>query len=219
MPRIYVTGTDTDVGKTRVTAALARALHEAGEPTTIVKLVQTGLGPYEPGDAQIAAALAGCDAVEYRRLPKPADPWNAARAAGEEPERASALAARLCALPGSVVVEGSGGAAVPLNERETITDVAREAALEAVVVVGLRLGCISHARLTVEYLVHRGIPLLGLVLCERTALDDRAYPGEVEDALRNWGAMLGTIPFEVDAAASVRRAADCFSSLGKSPDR
>jgi dethiobiotin synthetase len=218
MPRLYITGTDTDVGKTRITAAVARALRDAGEPTTVVKLVQTGLDPQEPGDAQLAAALAGCEALEFRRFAKAADPWTAARAAGQEPEHASALAAKLRALHGSLVVEGSGGAAVPLNASETITDVAREAGLTAILVVGLRLGCISHARLTLEYLAHRGIPLFGLVLCERYRLADPDYAGEVEDALRSSGAVLGTVPFDADAAASVQRTAGYFSSLRKSSD-
>ncbi|MBV9271556.1 MAG: AAA family ATPase, partial [Candidatus Eremiobacteraeota bacterium] len=54
MHRYLVTGTDTDVGKTRVTAALTRALKDAGEKTTVVKLVQTGLDPGMQGDAALA---------------------------------------------------------------------------------------------------------------------------------------------------------------------
>jgi dethiobiotin synthetase len=216
MRRIYVTGTDTDVGKTRVSAALARALRESGEHTTVVKLVQTGADAQEPGDAHVAAALARCDALECRRFVQPADPWTAARSAHEEPARAADLVTTLHRLEGSLVVEGSGGAAVPLNERETITDVAKLARLEAILVVGLRLGCINHARLTIAYLAQAGIPLLGMVLCESRARNEPAYAGEVELVLRSSGTVLATIPFETDAAASVRRAADLFSFLRKS---
>jgi dethiobiotin synthetase len=214
--RLYITGTDTDVGKTRVTGALARALREGGDHTTVVKLVQTGADAQEPGDAHVAAALARCDALECRRFAQPADPWTAARSAQEEPARAADLATTLHRLEGSLVVEGSGGAAVPLNEDESITDVAKIAGLETILVVGLRLGCINHARLTLEYLAHRDIPVLGMVLCESRALADPAYAGEVELVLRSSGTVLGTIPFETDAAASVRRAAGLFTFLRKS---
>jgi dethiobiotin synthetase len=215
MTRLYVTGTDTEVGKTRVAAVIARALQDAGRPTTVVKLVQTGIGPQEPGDAQIAAALAECAAFECRRFNKAADPWTAARSEGRDPVRVGELTQALAGVSGSIVVEGSGGAAVPLNASETISDAAWAAALASVVVVGLRLGCINHARLTIEYLANRGIPLLGIVLCENRPLEDPGYAGEVEYALRSSGRIIGTIPYDPDAPAAIRRGAELFSFLQK----
>ncbi|HEY0798448.1 MAG TPA: dethiobiotin synthase [Candidatus Baltobacteraceae bacterium] len=213
MARIYMTGTDTDVGKTRLTAAAAAALQARGERTTIVKLVQTGIGAGEPGDAQIAGLLAHCEALEFYRFPKPADPWTAAQAANAAPIEAHELASRLALVGGSIVVEGSGGAAVPLNERESLSDVARLADLRAIVVVGLRLGCISHTLLTLEYLRAREIPVVGAVLCERHLLTEPAYPGEVEAALRSFVPILGTLAFEPDALTSVKRAAAIFQTV------
>lgn len=142
--RLFVTG--TDVGKTRVTAAVARRLVMGSERPTIVKLVQTGLA----GDAAEAAALAGCPFAEIARFARPADPWSAALAAQCEPLDAATLAGRLDAVADPLLIEGAGGAAVPLNARESLTDVSALARCDALVAVGLRLGCINHALLTLD---------------------------------------------------------------------
>jgi dethiobiotin synthetase len=200
--RIHITGTDTDVGKTHIARAVARALREAGEHPTIVKLVQTGLPAEVPGDASIAADGAGCRALELHRFPLAADPWNAALAAGADPLRAAALAREIERIPGSIVAEGSGGAAIPLNATESLSDAITLCKLETILVVGLRLGCISHTLLTLEYLARREIPLLGAVLCERRPLDDPAYIRQVEHAVGAHCAILGVVPFR-DAGACV----------------
>jgi dethiobiotin synthetase len=192
-PRLYVTGTDTDVGKTRVTAALARELRERHGSATVVKIAQTGLGEEEPGDAQLAAELAGCAWRELVRFRKPADAWTAARDAGRPPLRADEAARMIDGIPGPLVVEGSGGAAVPLNETESITDVAARCGLEAMLVVGLRLGCISHALLTAEYLATRDVRLRGIVLCERWPVEE-GYVDDVRRALQRLDVPIEHVP-------------------------
>lgn len=194
--RVYVTGTDTDVGKTRVCGSLAAARQRAGFSATIVKLAQTGLGPDELGDAQLAAEFAGCAALEFARFPLAADPWTAALAANAPPLEARDLAARLRALDGDLIVEGSGGAAVPLNERESLSDVAALAGLDALVVVGLRLGCISHAVMTAEYLRRRSIRVLGAVLVERWEPVGVVYRDQVRAALAPSLPVVATLPYE-----------------------
>ncbi|MBC5799503.1 MAG: dethiobiotin synthase [Candidatus Eremiobacteraeota bacterium] len=211
--RYFVTGTDTDVGKTRVCAALARALRERGQTPTIVKLVQTGLSPGVPGDADDAARLSGCDAYEFVRFPLAADPWNAALHAGSEPLEATALAARLDAFADPLVIEGSGGAAVPLNERETLAYVAARARCEAILVVALRLGCINHALLTLAYLAAHDVTVRGAVFVERTAPSDDDYRDQVRRALDVHVALLGNVPFDPDATRSVSGAATLFTNL------
>jgi dethiobiotin synthetase len=186
----------------------------ATTPVTIVKLAQTGLAVDDEGDAAHAARLAGCESTEFARFPLPADPWNAALDAGAKPLEASELAARLATLDGALVVEGSGGAAVPLNERESIADVAALARLPALLVVGLRLGCISHAVLTAEYLRGRGITLLGALLTERFAPVDAAYRAQVERALRGRMTVLGTLAHEQDLAHAVAQGAGILASIG-----
>src|SRR6185437_1697219 len=109
--RYLVTGTDTDVGKTRVTAALAKALRVSGETPTVIKLVQTGLDPGVPGDAALAGKLSGSKHVELARFRKPADPWSAAIAEGTPTVHAEDLARIIEGVKGPVVAEGAGGLA------------------------------------------------------------------------------------------------------------
>ncbi len=205
--RYFVTGTDTDVGKTRVAAALALALRRSGNAPTVVKVVQTGVSPDAEGDAARAGALAGVTHTELERFEKPADPWSAALAQGGA-LRACDLAARIDRLEGPLVVEGSGGMLVPLNEREHLGDVARLARLEVVLVVGLRLGCMNHALLTLESCRGAGIPVAGAMLVERWAPTDAAYRGDVTRALQGKSPLLGILPFAPAEAESVARGAN-----------
>ena len=193
--RLFITGSDTDVGKTRVTAVLAAAAVARGERPTIVKAVQTGLAPGVPGDAAEAAALAGCAFLELARFRLAADPWSAALADGAPPLDAATLARRIAAVPEPAFVEGAGGAAVPINAGETLTDVAARAACEAVVAVGLRLGCISHARLTLAYLAAHGVPVRGLVLVERWRAVPHDERARVMRALEDHAPLLGLIEY------------------------
>jgi dethiobiotin synthase len=191
----FVTGTDTDVGKTCVTAGLARSLAASGAAPTIVKPVQTGVGPGEPGDAARSARLAGCAFLEFERYAAAADPWSAALAEGRPPPLASVLARRIAAVTGVVVVEGAGGIAVPLNAGETFADLARLAQLPAIVVVGLRLGCISHALLTAAFLRAHGVPIAGAFLVERFGPVGDGYIADVTRALAAHLPSLGVVPY------------------------
>jgi dethiobiotin synthetase len=198
-PRIFVTGTDTDVGKTYVTSALATALRlelAPATPITIVKAVQTGLAESKPGDARQAFAEAkGAQifARELRRFHKAADPYSAALAEGKEPPRADELAAELARIEGALVVEGAGGAACPLNETETMADIAAAAKLSVIVVVGLRLGCISHALMTADYVTSKGCELRGAVLVDRFGKSAADYIADVERALARAMLIIATL--------------------------
>ncbi|HTJ26973.1 MAG TPA: dethiobiotin synthase [Candidatus Limnocylindria bacterium] len=216
-PRFYVTGTDTDVGKTVVTAAAARVLRERHGFATIVKIAQTGLTHEERGDAELAATLAGCDWREVVRFPKPADAWTAARDAGRPPLRVAEAAQAIAAIAGPLVVEGSGGAAVPLNETESITDVASRCGLEALLVVGLRLGCLNHALLTLEYLARRDVRVRGIVLCERWPVEP-TYPGDVRRVLEPTGIPLARVPYSKDPGTAFDAAVTALTSLSSRND-
>jgi dethiobiotin synthase len=216
--RFFVTGTDTDVGKTRVTAALAAAFVARGERPTVVKAVQTGLAPGVPGDAAEAAALAGCAALELARFRLPADPWSAALAEAAAPLDAARLAARIEAVPSPAIVEGAGGAAVPLNASESVADAIARTSCEAIVAVGVRLGCISHTLLTLEYLAARGIPVRGVVLVDRWCVSAMEERTRVERAIATRTTVLGFIEHDLDAARSVARAAGQLG-LALAPDK
>lgn len=212
MPRFFVTGTDTDVGKTRVTAALARAMKEAGGTPVIVKFVQTGLAPGVPGDAAHAGRLAGVRSMELARFEKPADPWSAALAERRPEALASELIGGIAHL-GDVVAEGAGGLMVPLNGREHFGNLAVLGALDTVLVVGLRLGCINHALLTVSQCQTAGIRLAGAVLVERWEKTDPGYVHDVIRTLQGKVEILGIVPYDEDEAASVEAAAKLFTRL------
>ncbi len=212
-PRLFVTGTDTDAGKTWVAAALALALRDAlppSVPVTIVKAVQTGLAGGEEGDAAGALRLAsryaaenGAAAIACRelvRFAKAADPHSAALAEGRAAVRCRELVQEIDAIGGAVVVEGSGGAAVPLNARETLAEIAVAARLEAVTAVGLRLGCINHAILTVRYLRDLGVPVRGAVLVERWGATTGDFRSDVARALDGLFPFLTLMRYDPEAA-------------------
>jgi dethiobiotin synthase len=212
--RLYVTGTDTDVGKTRVTAALAAMCVARGENVTIVKAVQTGLAPGVPGDAAEAGALAGCAAREFARFRLPADPWSAAQAENAPLLDATRLAAQIEAVAGTVIVEGAGGAAVPINPGETLTTVIAQTSCAAVVVTGMRLGCISHTLLTLAYLAAHGVPVHGVVLVERWGPCDAGERARIGGAIETRAPILALIEYDLDAPRSVARAATLLDKVG-----
>lgn len=209
MHRYFVTGTDTGVGKTVVTAALARALRLAGHAPTVAKIVQTG----DDNDAADAGAWAECPFVELARFKKPADPWSAALAQGAQLPRADDLAAGLDAIRGGLVAEGSGGILVPLNPDEYLGHAAERAKLRTVIAVGLRLGCINHALLTAATCADFGLPVDGVVLVERWGPTQASYRDDVSRALQDKVRVLGTIAFAPDAAHAAVAGAAVFARL------
>jgi dethiobiotin synthetase len=211
--RYFVTGTDTDVGKTRVAASLALALAHAGKDPAIVKPVQTGLGPFDDGDAQRAARLAGVRFIELARYEKAADPWSAALAQGFEPLAARTLADALDALDGALVVEGAGGIMAPLNASEHLGDVAALAQLETIVAIGLRLGCLNHALLTLRLCRELALSVAGAVLVERWGPAGEAYRSDVVRALQENVCVLGILPSAPDEAESIEAGAKLFAPL------
>ena len=210
-PRFFITGTDTDVGKTRITAGAAKALRQGGWDVTIVKAVQTGINQEEIGDAALAGALAECAFDELVRFRSPADPWSAANDALEKPPLAEDLAKKIGAIQGALVVEGSGGIAVPLNDHQTMGELALRCALPVIVVVGLRLGCINHAILTLDYLRVRGASVIGLVLVDRFGDVRPDYAQEVESRLEAYASTIARLPHESDVIVSVDHTADLLA--------
>lgn len=169
MQTIFVSGNDTDAGKTHVLGQLAGTLAARGLNVRIVKLVETGM-PREdsPGDADRALAaarvLAGgagtLSAARIARYAQPLAPTEAARRDGKVFSIEDAKK-KLAALPPCDVqlVEGAGGLAVPVDDAGTDwADFARETADAALIVVENRLGAISQARLLAAYCDAKGVP-------------------------------------------------------------
>ncbi|MGB6522698.1 MAG: dethiobiotin synthase, partial [Candidatus Cybelea sp.] len=157
--------------------------------------------------------LAGVGFIEIARFEKPADPWSAALAQGLEPLSARALAATLDALDGALVVEGAGGIMAPLNAREHLGDVAAPAKLQTVVAIGLRLGCLNHALLTLRLCRQLALRVSGAVLVERWEPAGEAYRADVMRVLQEKVRVLGILASAPDETESVEAGAKLFESL------
>lgn len=165
---VFITGTDTGVGKTRVASMLLRAMAARGRRVTGMKPVLTGAGDAR-NDAtllreasNVAASLALIN--PYAFVPAIA-PHVAAQRAGAalELERIEAAYRSLADVSDIVVVEGAGGVLVPLNTRHDMLDIAVRLDLPVILVVGVRLGCINHALLSVLAIRARGLRLAGWI--------------------------------------------------------
>jgi len=171
MPRAwFVTGTDTEVGKTHACCALLHALRRKGFSAIGMKPVAAGIdanGRNEDVDRLLAAssALAPQGLVNSYLFAPAIAPHIAAREAGVRIDLDTIQAAyrQLAPLADAVVVEGVGGFCVPLDERTDTADLAVVLGLPVILVVGIRLGCLNHALLTAEAIAARGLPLAGWI--------------------------------------------------------
>jgi dethiobiotin synthetase len=169
MSILVVTGTDTGVGKTVVTAAIAALARDRGAAVAVVKPAQTGVVAGEPGDLDEVIRLSGVTTTfEFARFPDPLSPAAAARVAGLPPMSPSAAASRVRELAEShrlVIVEGAGGLLVRFDEDGgTLADLARELRAPIVVVARAALGTLNHTALTLEAMAGRGLDLAGVVI-------------------------------------------------------
>jgi dethiobiotin synthetase len=173
MKGVFVTGTDTGVGKTRVSVALVHALRAQGLRVAAMKPVAAGTearyGVLINEDVAALTAAANVDAdprwVNPYLFHPPIAPHIAATQAGVAIDLQVIVDAysRLTELADVVVVEGVGGFRVPLNATQDTADLAVALGLPLLLAVGLRLGCLNHALLTAEAITHRSLPWAGWV--------------------------------------------------------
>ena len=199
---VFVTGTDTEVGKTLVAGALVHALAAAGLRVAGFKPVAAGADPTPDGpqneDARLLARLSSVelpyDVVNPVLATAPMAPHIALARDGKGFDRSAVLAAfnRLGDAADWVVAEGAGGWLVPLTDDYDMADLAAELRLPVVLVVGLRLGCLNHARLTRLAIDARGLPFAGWI---GSRIDpDFAGADENLSTLSHW---LGAPPLSV----------------------
>lgn len=170
---VFVTGTDTEIGKTVVARLLVSALVRGGESVAVMKPVSAGcertVRGFRNADATALMAAANVAAdyalVNPYAFPEPVSPHLAAAAAGVDIDlgRIRDCFEALAGRAGRVVVEGVGGWCVPLSRAATVEDLALALGLPVVLVVGMRLGCLSHALLTARAIDESGARLLGWV--------------------------------------------------------
>lgn len=198
----FITGTDTGVGKTLISCALLHAYSGRGKRVAGFKPVAAGgdeVGHNE--DAKRLRAASNVQAAYGQINPycfsQPIAPHIAARQSGVQINFARIMDSyrELAAQADEVVVEGAGGFRVPLNDTQDSADLARELNLPVILVVGMRLGCLNHALLTVEAIAARGLSLAGWVA---NMLDENmSAPHENIAALQQRMAapLLGVVPY------------------------
>lgn len=178
---VFVTGTDTGVGKTTISAGLCRALLANKIKVGVRKPIASGAnldaGQLRNDDALklLEAAQVPLTSASYQQVNPfcfaPAIAPHIAAAEQGQQLTAEAIAQRICAVPTQeelVVIEGAGGWLVPLSATETMADVAEQLNAGVILVVGMQLGCINHALLTVADIQRRGLTLLGWIANQLT---------------------------------------------------
>ena len=216
MPRketYFVTGTDTEVGKTYATCVLLHAARGAGRTALGMKPIAAGVdarGRNEDVERLIAASsiTAPRELVNPYCFAAPVAPHIAAAAAGVSVNatRIAAAARDLAAEADLLLIEGVGGFIVPLGDDFDTADLAAHLDVGVILVVGLRLGCLNHALLTAEAIRKRGLLLAGWIA---NCIDpDMAWPEENITALKERlpAPLLGVLPWQdkLDAAEAAR---------------
>ncbi len=212
----FITGTDTEIGKTLVSTALLRAFSTHGLRTAAMKPIAAGTeyrnGVWCNEDAEQLASAASVTLPSSISTPyllaKPAAPHIAAAEEGVTLHIPTILDCHAQALlmADVVIVEGVGGFRVPINDTQDTADIACALHLPVVLVVGIRLGCLNHALLTAEAITARGLTLAGWVANQVDPM--MPYAQENIDALcmrlnqQYRAPLLGSIPYLQPASAT-----------------
>jgi len=197
IPALFVTGTDTAVGKTLIAGAIAQYLHRTGLRVAVCKPVATGCVHRREGlvseDAEFLAHCADArhplDLICPQRFAEPLAPAVAAERAGTSVDwEAIDRAIRLMSADSDVmIVEGVGGILVPIDQKHTVLDLAAWLGVSAIVVAKAGLGTINHTSLTLMTLRSRNVKVAGVVI-NRYPADT---PGLAEEtnlrAIEKWG--------------------------------
>ncbi len=206
MPTLFISGIDTDVGKTFATGLLARYLHSQGRSVITQKIAQTGCRDFSE-DIRLHRQLMGIDETETDRagltcpyiFELPASPHLAAKREGAriEPDIILAATQKLENIYDYVIVEGVGGIYVPLNEDVALIDYLAQQQYPLILVSSAKLGSINHTLLTLSYAKMLGIQIAGVVISgfgkgtvsivERTSPDEIQHFADVN--------MLGVLPW------------------------
>jgi dethiobiotin synthetase len=228
---LFITGTDTGVGKTYIGSALVRTLSARGHRLRVRKPVESGCAPSasgpEPADAialhEAAGRVEPLDSVCPIRLQAALSPPRAARLEGR-PLSLSELTAscqRGLGPQDLLIVEGAGGFYSPIAEDGLNADLAQRLGLPLVLVIGDRLGCINHTLLTLEAARRRGLSIAALVL-SRPGSPDEASMDNLQDLSELLSDPIVAFPHDPERtrgdAAAAQLCQVLESSLGRGGD-
>ncbi len=203
----FITGTDTGVGKTFVTAAIARALRARGKRVGVMKPIESGCakesGQLVPKDAiairEAAASTAPLDKINPYRFEEPISPHLAARISGEtiELDSIKKIYEELASGVDVMLVEGAGGLLAPITDRLTMADLAKELKLPMVVVAASKLGVLNHTLLTVHYAESMDIFIKGIIVNHpiKSPDESRRFNADELKKLLSEVLFLGEIPY------------------------
>jgi dethiobiotin synthetase len=204
---IFVTGTDTGVGKTFVSCLLLELSRARGISWGVMKPVETGVGEEGPRDAQRLRSAALCgDPLEVvcpQQFSMPAAP-NVAAAAVQtrvQMETIDGAWKQLKEKHSLLMVEGAGGLRVPLDEKLDMGDLALRFGLPLLLVVRGRLGTLNHTRLSLDCARQRKIPVLGVVISHGDSPPTAADEANLSSLREELGSLVvGELPFFEDGA-------------------
>jgi dethiobiotin synthase len=203
----FITGTDTGIGKTVVTGALALCLKQRRLNVAVMKPIETGCSNEREPDSDaerlraVIAATTSIDLINPYRFALPLAPLAASRAAGVtiEIDRIAAACRNLTENNDFVLVEGIGGLMVPLSEKSDVRDLIAFLHLPALVVGRAALGGVNHALLTLEALGQRAIPTIGIVLNQLASAPNHEQTQSTVDLIRERSGVpvFGPLPYEL----------------------
>ena len=204
---LFVTGTDTGVGKTIVAQAIIGALAQLNLDVAALKPVETGVGPNGPEDAQaLAKAIRHSEPLEVicpLQFSLPAAPFVAAEDAQQPLEVRKIRDAwnQIRERHDFVVVEGAGGLLVPVTDDLDMAGLAAELELPIVIVARAALGTINHTRLTLREAERRGLEVIGVVFSHQAGPLSDADQKNFAALKKSLGPLVvGEIPFLSDPA-------------------
>lgn len=208
---VFITGTDTDVGKTALTGLLLAALLEQGADAVPMKPVQTGCEDGQVPDLdfyeRVTGRRFGNHALHAPYLYEPAcSPHLAAEMAGRPIDLGRIVDSyeKLQASHETVLVEGAGGIMVPLNESEMMLDLMKALNLPVLLAARPGLGTINHTLLSLEVLRQSGLDVLGVVIVESFAGAHDFIEADNRAAIEKYGEIpvLATIPYVENAGVT-----------------
>ncbi len=211
MQGYFITGTDTNVGKTVVTACLATLFKSRGEDVGVMKPIETGVDPEcsAKSDAKFLMEVTGVqDALEDvcpYRLKTPASPYQAARIEEKDldPEKIMERFRALQSKHSMMLVEGIGGLLVPITQRYNVADLALQMNLPLIIVSRIQIGTLNHTLLTINAARQHGLKVAGVIL-------NPVHEGELDNIEEEQGSLikglsdtpiLGTCPYIHDVSS------------------
>ncbi|MEI5907497.1 dethiobiotin synthase [Bacillus spongiae] len=168
---IFVTGTDTEIGKTFITGGIAAALKEAGHDVGVFKPMLSGVNRENPESDAFYLKRMSQDNTPLEKInpycfPEPLAPYVAAKRQGEHVTKEELVRAweQIKNQHEFYFIEGAGGLAVPLGENYLVSDLAKEIGLPILIVARPSLGTVNHTLLTIEYAKQAGLNVLGVII-------------------------------------------------------